>query len=73
MQRECSFNADAAGHFTNREGFSDAAALLRDDQTFERLDTGLVAFFDLDVNSDCAARTEFRNVGTELIFCDFVD
>ena len=73
MQRECSFNANAAGHFTNGEGFSDAAAFLRDNQTFKSLDTGFVAFFDFDVNPNCASWTELRNVSTELIFCNFVD
>ena len=73
MQRERSFHSDTAGNLPDGKGFGNAAALLGNNQAFESLNTGLVAFFDFDVNPHCASRTEIRNVLAELISGDFID
>ena len=43
------------GDLAHGERLSDAAALLCDNDTFEYLDTGLVALLDLDVYTDSAS------------------
>ena len=55
MQRERSLYADLIGDLAHGERLSDAAALLCDNDTFEYLDTGLVALLDLDVYTDSAS------------------
>ena len=56
MQREDALDALAEAHFADGDGLADALVIAGDHGSFESLQPFLVAFFDLDVNTDGVAR-----------------
>ncbi len=73
MNEEGSFYADAVGNTTNGEGFTQACVLSCNNDAFIHLNTFVLAFYDLYMNSDGVPRTEFRNVVSELFFFQCFD
>ena len=62
MQREATLHAGAEADLADQEGLAQAGALTSDHHTGEGLDTGVVAFLDLDVDVDGVAGTERRDL-----------
>jgi hypothetical protein len=63
MEREDPFHPDPKGNFPNREGRSEAASSLGNDDSLENLDPFLVAFFDDDMDLDRIPDIERLEVG----------
>src|ERR1043165_9588597 len=70
IQREHALDADTAGDLAHGEHLARAAALAGDDDALEDLDALFVAFLDLHVDLDRAARSEVGNVGARFARLD---
>ncbi|VXB15296.1 hypothetical protein ARTHRO9V_120049 [Arthrobacter sp. 9V] len=65
VYREGTLYADTEGNLAHGEGFANAVTLAAQDEALEYLDTGVLAFDDVDVNLEGVARTELRNIITQ--------
>ena len=73
VNREGSFDADAAGDFTNREGFADSVATTLNDNSFVELDALLLVFDDANVHPDGVAARERGGVFPNLAGGDLIN
>ena len=73
MNQECSFYAYAVGNTTNCESFSDSGISSGNNDAFEYLDSFILAFNDLNMNSYGVSRAEFRNVISQLFILECFD
>ena len=62
VHRENALYALAKADLSHGDGFADARVLAGNHGSFKRLQTFLVAFFDLDVDANGVARAEFRDL-----------
>ncbi len=67
MKRESLFDAYAVCDVSDCECLGDAAVLLGDNETFEKLNSLSCTLFDFVVNNDRITYFEFRDVGFELL------
>jgi len=68
-EREGPFNANPIGDFSYRESGSLASALALDNIAFKTLDTSLVSFYNLVIDSDVITSLEFREF---LLACQLI-
>ncbi len=71
--RESPLNADTVGDAAHGEGFTDAATLNFDDDTFEVLEPLTAAFDDLHEYADGIADLKLREIRAYLLFFKFPD
>jgi hypothetical protein len=73
MDLERSLNTNAAADRADRDRTTDAAAAEAHDRAFEDLDALAIALADAGRNAHGVARSEFRQVGAQLLRAYFVD
>ena len=73
VHREGPLDPDTERHLADREGLADTRAVAADDDALEDLDTGAVAFDDLDVHLDGVAGAEVRDVVAQRGLVDVVE
>ncbi len=69
MKWEDALDALAEANFSNGDGVAEAGVIACNEGAFENLDAFLIAFLDLDVDLQSIARTEDRNIRSE-VFLD---
>ena len=65
VNREGTLHADAEGNLADGERLADAVALAAHHEALEDLDTGVLAFDDVDVNLDGVTGAELGNVAAQ--------
>ncbi len=71
VAREDALDANATRDLADRERLADSAATTSEANTFERLETLLVTFFNADVDANRVAGAEWWQVSAEPLFLGF--